>query len=185
MADENDDIPQAVAERKEGTKDKSSLVTLLLLVNTLMMGAIAYFQFSYHQEQKNKADIRDLIQAEMMASKENESIEGEVQTPSRSDGKLMNLEPFTSNLAQGDGPRRYLRLNTVLKFSMDSKEEEFRAREPQIRDTIISILNSKRPEDLLMSEGKNFLKEEIKSALNSFLVDGKIIDVFYVSFQIN
>ena len=27
--------------------------------------------------------------------------------------------------------------------------------------------------------------EEVKAAINSFLVDGKVIDVFYVSFQIN
>ena len=97
----------------------------------------------------------------------------------------MPLDRFTANLAQGDGPRRFVNLNLVLKFSQDSKEEEFKARKPQIRDTIISILNSKRPEDLLKVEGKKYLKEEIKSSINAFLLDGHIMDVFYMGFQIN
>jgi len=79
----------------------------------------------------------------------------------------------------------FVRLNAVLKFSSSSKSEEFEARKPQIRDTIISILNSKRPEDLLKKEGKVYLKEEIKASINSFLIDGKVVDIFYVGFQIN
>ncbi len=97
----------------------------------------------------------------------------------------MPLEPFTANLAQGEGPRRYVRLEAVLKFSKSSKEEEFKAKQPQIRDAIISILNAKRPEDLLKQEGKEFLKEEIKAAVNSFLLDGNVEDIFYVGLQIN
>ncbi len=92
---------------------------------------------------------------------------------------------MTVNLAQGDGPRRFLRFNAVLKFSKDSSEEEFKARGAQIKDSIITLLNSKRPQDLLTVEGKNYLKEEIKSSINSFLVDGSVVDVYYVGFQIN
>ena len=85
-------------------------------------------------------------------------------------------------MCKGDS-LRYIRLNTVLKFSKESNEQEFKARKPQIRDSIIGILNSKRPEDLLKIEGKKFLKEEFKAAINSFLVDGHVIDVFYVNFS--
>jgi flagellar FliL protein len=98
---------------------------------------------------------------------------------------LLPLEMFTVNLAQGDGPRRYARMEAVLKMSDDAKAAEFEARKPQIRDTIISILNTKRPEDLLKKEGKQFLKEELKAAINAFLVDGKVEDVYYIGFQIN
>ena len=98
---------------------------------------------------------------------------------------LLPLDPFTVNLAQGDGPRRFVRLNAVLKMDDKSKSEEFEARKPQIRDTIIGILNSKRPEDLLKREGKTYLKEEIKTAINSYLIDGRVVDIFYIGFQIN
>ena len=56
----------------------------------------------------------------------------------------------------------------VLKFDKNSKEAEFNSRKPQIRDSILSILNTKRPEELLKTEGKSFLKEEIKSLLIHF-----------------
>ena len=52
-------------------------------------------------------------------------------------------------------------------------------------DSIISILNAKKAEDLLNREGKDYLKHEIKSSINSFLSEGRLLDLYYVSFQIN
>jgi flagellar FliL protein len=72
-----------------------------------------------------------------------------------------------------------------LKFNKDSKKEEIDARKPQISDTIISMLNAKKPEELLKKEGKEYLKEELKTSINNFLVDGQIVDIYYVGFQIN
>jgi flagellar FliL protein len=53
----------------------------------------------------------------------------------------------------------------------------------EIRSSV--SLNTKRPEDLLKKEGKLYLKEEIRTAINSFLIDGNVVDVFYIGFQIN
>ena len=186
MAEENPDNLAAEVEKAEeqGGGGGGPFVTLLLLVNAIVLSVIAYIQFSAHQKEANRPDIRDIIRAEMQAGPtESEATAGADQQ--KNDGILMPLDPFTANLAQGDGPRRFVRMTAVLKFSKSSKEDEFKARKPQIRDTVISILNSKRPEDLLKVEGKTYLKEEIKSAINSFLVDGNVLDVFYVGFQIN
>jgi flagellar FliL protein len=162
---------------------KNPLLTVLLLVNAVLMGGVVYLQYTAHQRDVNKPQLTDVIKAQIKKDKIEESEDtGEAK---EEDGVLFPLKNFTANLAQGDGPRRFLRLNIVLKFSKDSSEEEFKARRPQIRDTVISMLNSKRPKDLLRPEGKTFLKEEIKSSINGFLVDGHIIDVFYVGFQIN
>jgi flagellar FliL protein len=76
-------------------------------------------------------------------------------------------------------------MNAVLKMSKDSELTEVEGRKPQIRDTIIGILNSKRPEDILKRDGKIYLKEQIKSAINAYLIDGSVVDIFYVGFQIN
>jgi len=103
----------------------------------------------------------------------------------KADGLLYPLEPFTANLAPGDGPRRFIRISLVLKFNKEAKKEEVDARKPQISDTIISMLNAKKPEELLKKEGKDYLKEELKSSINSFLVDGQVVDIYYVGFQIN
>ena len=159
------------------------LLTIVMILQLVLMGGIAYFQYMAHQKLAATESVIDVVKSDMSSGEIDESSEtGEAR---EQDGVLFPLDNFTANLAQGDGPRRFVRLNAVLKFNRDSSEEEFKARKPQIRDTIISILNSKRAEDLLKVEGKSYLKEEVKAAINSFLVDGKVIDVFYVSFQIN
>jgi flagellar FliL protein len=183
VADENDVVEEVAKEEASVSGAKNPLLTILVLLNTIMMGAIAYFQFTAHEKISKQPNIQDIVQAEMKKGIESEaSGTGEAKVE---EGILFPLEGFTANLAQGDGPRRFIRLSTVLKFSKDSSEDEFKRRKAQIRDTVITTLNSKRPEDLLSVQGKSYLKEEIKAAINSFLVDGHVIDMFYVNFQVN
>jgi len=172
---------------KKAATGKNPLASVLLLINAVAIGAIGFMQFQLMEKINSQPSIRDVIKSEL---KEAEGVgednpDKELMAKKGNDGLLFPLQGFTSNLAQGDGPRRFVRLTAVLKFSNESKENEFKAREPQIRDVIINILNSKRPEDLLNKEGKNFLKEEIKSAINAFLIEGNVIDIYYTGFQIN
>lgn len=173
-------------DNKSESSGKNPLLTIALILNILLMGGIAFFQFQTHQKLASQPSIQDVVKAEMKKTGEGEedqkSETGEAQ---EMQGKLLPLDGFTANLAQGDGPRRFIRLNAVLKLSSEANEEEYKARKPQIRDSIISILNAKRPTDLLKVQGKEYLKEEIKSSINTFLVEGKVLDVYYVGFQIN
>lgn len=181
---------------------KNPLLVILVLVNTIAVGAIGFFQFQNHKKLNSVTTAADVMKqdleggGEAKAEKKEEhggghggghgekKGEGEVEGV-KADGLLYPLEPFTANLAQGDGPRRFIRISLVLKFSKETKKEEVDARKPQISDTIISMLNSKKPEELLKKEGKEYLKEEVKTSINNFLVDGQITDIYYVGFQIN
>lgn len=182
MADE--EITELVEEgAPSAPSGKNPLLLIVLILNMLFMGVIAFFQYSNHAKMSKQVTMSDIESSSEI--KENGSEMEETGMAQEEEGMLEPLEGFTANLAQGDGPKRYVRLNAVLKFSKMAKPEEVKARKPQIRDTIISILNSKRPQDLLKVEGKTYLKEEIKAAINTFLIDGKVVDIFYVSFQIN
>lgn len=185
MAEEEKEAAvQAEPSEKPSNSQKNPLVALLLILNTVGLGVVAFFQYQFMQMEANRPDLSELLkQATVTESDELVSEDRPLETISRE--SLVNLETFTVNLAQGDGPRRYVRLNAVLKLSDDSEVAEVEARKPQIRDTIIGILNSKRPEDILKRDGKLYLKEQIKSSINSFLIDGKVVDIFYVGFQIN
>ncbi len=163
---------------------KNPLVALLLVLNMAALGTVAFFQYKYMKMESEKPDLTELLKQGQETRNPDLSDELPV-TESISKENLIDLATFTVNLAQGDGPRRYVRLNAVLKMSEDSELAEIEARKPQIRDTIIGILNAKRPEDILKRDGKLYLKQEIKSAINSFLIDGKVVDIFYVGFQIN
>jgi len=166
--------------------NKNPLLMLLMVVNIVAMGTVAYFQWRFMKMESSRPDLQTLLKESRSDSNASAEATGEQKTTEIVQKEnLMPLENFTVNLAQGDGPRRFVRLDAVLKLSNDAKNSEFEARKPQIRDTIISILNTKRPEDLLKKEGKSFLKEEIKASINSFLVDGRVEDIYYISFQIN
>lgn len=182
MADEK----TATAAGVPVSSGKNPLVTILLVLNMAAMGTVAFFQYKFMEMEAKRPDLTALLK-EQNTSPVGAEAEGEQKSQEQvtKADQLLVLDPFTVNLAQGDGPRRYVRLDAVLRLSNDTKLEEIEARKPQIRDTIISILNTKRPDDLLKKEGKTYLKEEIKASINSFLVDGRIEDVFYTSFQIN
>lgn len=181
MADDNKAGQVAPAPATQG---KNPLLTILMIVNVISLGTVAFFQWRFMEMEAKRPDLTQLLKEQ----------KNEVETEATAEGKpvevvkkenLLPLDSFTVNLAQGEGPRRFVRLDAVLKMSEDAKVPEFEARKPQIRDTIISILNTKRAEDLLKKEGKSYLKEEIKTSINSFLVDGRVEDIYYISFQIN
>lgn len=185
MAEENEVKEEATKKSAKDSAGLSPLVTLLLILNMVATGTIAFFQYKFMQAEATKPSLKQLLEEANKQGSPEAQKELASDTKKVDEGIILPLKGFTVNLAQGDGPRRFVRLDAVLKFSKDSKKEEFDARTPQIRDTIISILNSKRPADLLKKEGKSYLKEEIKSAVNAFLVDGQVIDIYYVGFQIN
>lgn len=182
MAEENK--PGPVDSGSSSTKNP--LLMLLMIVNIIAMGTVAFFQYRFMEMEAKRPDLTMLLKEKDAPVDEVTEASGEQKkTEVVKKENLLPLDSFTVNLAQGDGPRRYVRLDAVLKMSDDAKAPEFEARKPQIRDTIISILNTKRADDLLKKEGKSFLKEEIKASINSFLVDGRIEDIYYISFQIN
>jgi flagellar FliL protein len=180
-----DKKPAPAASAPAAPSGKNPLLMILMIVNIIAMGTVAYMQFKFMDMESKRPDLTQLLKEKDAGQPATEAT-GEQKTQEIvKKENLLPLDSFTVNLAQGEGPRRYVRLDAVLKMSEDAKAPEFEARKPQIRDTIISILNTKRAEDLLKKEGKSFLKEEIKASINSFLVDGRVEDIYYISFQIN
>ncbi len=183
MAEENKPGPVQESSPNSG---KNPLLMLLMIVNIIAMATVAFFQWKFMELEAKRPDLTQLLKEKDSPSEASPDAKGEQKTAEVvKKENLLTLDSFTVNLAQGEGPRRYVRLDAVLKMSDDAKAPEFEARKPQIRDTIISVLNTKRADDLLKKEGKSFLKEEIKNAINSFLVDGRVEDIYYISFQIN
>jgi len=186
MADNDKDSGNS---NSSGSKASSTspIVLVALVINSLGLVAVSFFLFSFIKSESQKPNVVDLVKQEVQTLEDHGGKE-EIKTSDDKDsldGQMVTLDPFTVNLAQGDGPRRYLKLNTVIKFDNEFSKEELEARKPQIRDSIISIINSKRADDLLKREGKMYLKEEIKTAINSYLMSGKVLDIFYVGFHIN
>ena len=78
-----------------------------------------------------------------------------------------------------------MRVNIAIEVPDSGVESELTQKMPQVRNTIIDLFNSKRPGDLIQSEGRDYLKEEIRSALNGFMTTGKVKGVFFTNFALS
>lgn len=101
-------------------------------------------------------------------------------------GKMVTLEQFTVNLATpGSVAPKFVRVSISLEVPNADSEGEVNSKMPQVRNAIIDLFNSKRPSDLATADGRDYLKEEIRNALNGFLVTGKVKGVFFSNFALS
>jgi flagellar protein FliL len=184
-----DDENEQLKLESKPSGSKNPLLTVLLLLNTIIMGAVGYFQYQSHQK---------VAQAETIPTVENTTHSDFDSRDRWTPGFTHDLGVMTANLAPGDGPRRFLTIAMVLDFETRSgvteqeksaqaqrMQAEVEARNPQLKDTVIRVLNTKRAEDLLTAEGKNYLKQEFLGAINPLMSqDTKIRDIYYTQFRV-
>jgi flagellar FliL protein len=186
----------AAEEKTESTSPAASgggsklgmLLTLVNLVATLGMIGILFVSL---QREKRTPSVED-IAAHPADSKKEEGGEGkegkegkEAKKKSGEFGKMVSLEQFTVNLSTpGSVNPKFVRVNIALEVPNDDTENEVTSKMPQVRNVIIDLFNSKRPADLATAEGRDYLKDEIKNALNGFMVTGKVRGVFFTNFAL-
>jgi flagellar basal body-associated protein FliL len=100
---------------------------------------------------------------------------------------LLSLEPFTINLADPDRSS-FLRVEITLglnkqlpKQGEDAKDSPFI---PEIRDTILSVLNTWQSTQLLAEDGKTKLKEQLLNALQRRIPQLGATEVYFTDFLI-
>jgi flagellar FliL protein len=98
-------------------------------------------------------------------------------------GPIVSLDTFIVNLADKGGTR-YLRLTIDLELGTKELEKEIEKRLPQVRDSILMILPTKRFADINTAAGKIALRDEIMEKINSFLSMGKITNIFFKEFVV-
>jgi len=91
---------------------------------------------------------------------------------------------FTVNLLD-PGMRRYLRVRLTFEYlEQKALVKELGDREPEIRDTIISVLRAKTVEELAAAGSTDKLRAELVEAINSVLLQGVIADLYFIEFVI-
>jgi flagellar FliL protein len=94
-------------------------------------------------------------------------------------GPVFSLDSFIVNLSD-QGGKRYLRITLGLELDDAKSTEELTKRLPQIRDSILMVLPSRKVEELQTTEGKNSLRTEIISKLNE-LLGKEIVKKIYIT----
>ncbi|CEP68908.1 Flagellar basal body-associated protein FliL [Moorella glycerini] len=152
--------PRDEAEKKE-KKNRPRLIVALLLVILLLIGGYVYYFFF-------GGSSRSLTAAATAGN----------QVPLNM--QKMSLEPIVVNLAD-PGLRRYLRLKITLEYSDARLTTELNDKLYRIRDTIISVLRSKKTDDL---QNEDALKRELLTAINSQLIAGQVRGLYFEEFII-
>jgi flagellar protein FliL len=97
---------------------------------------------------------------------------------------VLPLEPFLVNLADTDEVR-FVKTTFQLGLEEEWKEESKNSvAAAAIRDSIISLLSSKTAAQIMTAEGKNKLREEVRSRVNSVSPKIKVIEVYIVDFVV-
>lgn len=144
---------------------------LLLIVGLFfLLGGLALFFFA-----------PSLLPGSIRPQSSQHSGQGGASPTVEKQGHLYSLEPFLVNLLDQDIPR-YLRTRIELESSEAKANEEFEKRLPQIRDAVLTILANRKFQEVLDSEGKNKLKEEIRTKLNAHLRSFQIKKVYFTEF---
>ena len=170
------------------------IISAVNLLVTLGMLAILFISF---QKDKARPSVEDMAakatpegEGEKGKEKGEEGHGGEGKESAKKKptefGKMVTLDQFTVNLSTpGSVNPKFVRVNISLELPNDDVESEVNSKMPQIRNVVIDLFNSKRASDVATSDGRDYLKEEIKNALNSFLVTGKVKGVFFTSFALS
>lgn len=94
---------------------------------------------------------------------------------------LYSLQEFQVNLADS-GTKRFLRTSIDLAYNEKKLTKELETRQSEIRSLIITVLRSKHVADLGEPGGMKSLEEDLLATLNSALVEGEIMAVYYREF---
>jgi len=107
----------------------------------------------------------------------------EKKASSNGQGHIYKMEPFLVNLMD-PAQLRYLKITLHVESNQEKPSEEYEKRLPQLRDAILIILSSKNYKDIMDSEGKTSLREEIKTKMNQLLVGLKIQNIYFTEFVV-
>jgi len=173
-----EDKKEASGDEKKGSSQKPVLFIVLLVINLIFMGAVAFMLYSAKEAEKAEVKMDDVLSAEKTAQ------DADAQKADEFIGHLVPLETFLVNLSGVRGGR-LMKVTMSLEVDSLDVQNEVDKRKAEIRDTILILLASKNFEQISSRDGKDFLRDEVKDTLNSFLTKGKVKRVLFTEFFYN
>ena len=209
MAEEKAAAAAPESGGKESKGGKPIILYALVVLNMAVVGGVGFMVYAGRQKDKANAEIIDKAangmvkeagehgegggghgeakageHGEAKAGEHGEAAGGHDEESQEFIGKTIPMETFLVNLS-GNRGNKLLKVNMDLEVEGGKISEEIDKRKPQIRDIIIILLSSKTYAQLSTPEGKEFLREEIRDTVNSFLTSGKIKRVLFTEFIFN
>ena len=178
MAEDNA-AKEAASQKPAPSGGKPILLIALLVINMGVMAFVGFMVHKSNQAHDHKATIDEVVEGE-----KKQQVEDVEKAEKEFVGKTIPMETFLVNLS-GEHGRKLLKVNMELEVEGEKIQEEIEKRKPAIRDIIITLLSSKTYGQVSNPEGKEFLREEVRDTVNSFLTKGKIKQVLFTEFLFN
>ncbi len=161
MAEEKEEKLEGEEEEQEPKKKKSKNMMLIIIIAVAVVigggGAFFFLTKSSGDKSHKKEEAK------------------------KEEGVMFALEPFVVNLSDQNG-NRFLKVSMQIEVAGPAVMESAKAKTPQIRDSIITLLTSKTSEELMSPEGKLQLKDEINITANQILGDNSVKNVYLTEF---
>jgi flagellar protein FliL len=167
---ESNPIVETKSEAEPSKKSKKLLiligaVVLLLAAGGAVFWAIPHFRGTGKASTGEKTEKAEKPKAEQVKT-------------------TLALDPFLVNLADAD-ESRFVKGTFKLGLAEELKEEgDNTVAIAAMRDSIITLLSTKTADQILTSEGKNKLREEIRDRVNAVAPEMKVLEVFIVDFVV-
>lgn len=141
--------------KKGGSKKLIIIIVAAVLLLALLGGGAAFFLMKKSADEQAEGED-GTEQVEKSAKKAKKSDEPK-HPPT-----FVPLDPFTVNLAD-PGADRYLQVGLSLEIEDPKTAEDLKLYMPAIRNGVLMILSHKTSSELMTSEGKSKLAEEIRA----------------------
>jgi flagellar FliL protein len=160
MVDEKEEKLEGEEGQEPKKKKGKNLILIIVIAVAVLAGGIGAFLF-FTKSGGDKAQKKEETKAE--------------------EGVTFALEPFVVNLSDPTGTR-FLKVSLQLELAGPAVMEKAKAKTPQIRDAIITLLTSKTSDALISPEGKLQLKDEINIRINQVLGENSVKNVYLTDF---
>ncbi len=181
MAEEEkkeDAAPEAPAPAR---RNKRVLIAAGGIVALVIAVGIPAGYFLLKDESKEVSEINAEMEPESKLNSEGHNdVEEELEEGEEPLGAIVPLETFLVNLSGG----KYIRAQVQVEFESLDVPRRFYTRSVPIRDGIISMLTQMTAENLESAKGKDKLRAEIRSVINTTLRKEEVRRVYFTQFVI-
>jgi flagellar FliL protein len=181
MADEEKKEAPEVAAPVALRPNKRVLIAIGGIAALLVAVGVPTGYFLLKEEPKEVSEITpEMTQENQIKPEGHDDVEAELEEDEEPLGAIVPLETFLINLSGG----KYIRTQVQVEFESLDVPRRFYTRAVPIRDAIISLLTQMTAENLETAKGKDKLRAEIRSVINTALRKEEVRRVYFTQFVI-
>jgi len=162
-------------EEPEKGGGKKKLIIIIAAVVLLLVGGGAGYYFLVMKPHKEEA-LKKAEESKAAALVKPIPDEAKI-------GPMVEIKEFVVNII-GEDTTHYVKASLSLELDKDTTLDEVNKRMPQIRDAILLLISNKTFAELQDIQGKNQVKAELKSKINSFLKTGSVNNIYLTDFVV-